>query len=65
MKLGTKAMDKRLMVPGYAGELSPDELAEIRHNLKTNRRLRAMWGFVRGTGKINDEKIRRIAMEGV
>jgi len=55
----------KLLIPGWAGDLSPDELAFIKAELKKNRRLRATWGMGRGRGRINDEKIKAVAMHGV
>ncbi len=54
-----------LLVPGHAGELNHEELAFIKASLKADRRLRSLWRLGRRTGRLNDEKIRRIALEGV
>ncbi|MDD5093085.1 MAG: hypothetical protein PHV74_01705 [Dehalococcoidia bacterium] len=56
--------DQKLLEPGWAGDLSPEELAFIKGKLKSDRRLRARWGMPRGTGKVNDEKIRLVAIGG-
>jgi len=56
---------KRLISPGWAGELAPDELEFVKASLKADRHLRAKWGFKRGTGRLNDLKIRLVAMDGV
>ncbi len=60
----TEFYERKLLIPGWAGELSVDELVCIKSHLKADRRLRASWGMGRGTGKINDEKIRMVAIDG-
>ncbi len=56
---------KKLLIPGWAGELDSTELAYIKSKLKADRRLRARWGFKRGRSRLSEEKIRRVALEGV
>ncbi len=56
---------KKLLMPGWAGELDSSELAYIKKRLLADRRLRAQWGFKRGTGRLSEEKIRHVAMYGV
>jgi len=58
-------LNKKLLQPGWAGDLTKDELAFIKNALKKDRRLRAKWGLGRGTGRLNDEKIRKVALDGV
>ena len=55
----------KLLQLGWAGDLTPEELAYIKQSLKKDRRLRARWGLGRGNGRLNDEKIRKVAMDGV
>jgi len=57
-------MRNKLLSPGYAGELTDEELAFIKKRLKKDKQLRARWGMVKGTGRINDEKVRAVAAEG-
>ena len=57
--------NQKLLQPGWAGDLSSEELAFIKSKLKADRRLRARWGLGRGTGRLNDEMIRKVAMDGV
>ena len=58
--------DKRkLLIPGWAGELNAEELAYIKGRLFSDRRLRAYWGFKRGMGRLSEEKIRIVAMDSV
>ncbi len=54
----------KLLEPGYAGEINDTELAYIKTKLFNDRRLRAKWGFVRGTGRLSEEKIRKVALYG-
>ena len=56
---------KKLPIPGWAGEVNPEELAYIKSTLFANRRLRAHWGFKRGTGRLSEEKIKTVALFGV
>ncbi len=66
MRTITSESDKRkLLIPGYAGELNKEEIAYIKKNLLSNGRLRALWGFKRGTGRLSEKKIRIVAMDGV
>lgn len=61
----TAARDTRLLGPGWAGECAADELRFIKGALKSNRRLWTAWGFVHGTGRINEGAIRVVAMRGL
>ena len=56
---------ERLLIPGWAGELDSTELAYIKKRLLADRRLRARWGFKRGTGRLSEERIKQAAMHGV
>ncbi|NQT73567.1 MAG: hypothetical protein HQ553_12495 [Chloroflexi bacterium] len=56
---------KRLLIPGWAGELDSTELAYSKKELLADRRLRAKWGFKRGTGRLSEEKIKYVALHGV
>ena len=56
---------KKLLIPGWAGELDKEELSYIKKKLFTNRPLRARWTFKRGTGRLSGEKICHVAMFGV
>jgi len=60
-----KFYQKKLIYPGWAGELDRLELDYIRKSLMSDRRLRATWGFKRGTGRLSEEKIREVALFGV
>ena len=56
---------RRLLQPGWAGELSDDEYRHIRTTLAKDRKLRARWGFPRGRARLSEELIRYRAMHGV
>ena len=58
-------MNPKLLEPGWAGEVSREELAHIKQKLFRDRRLRARWGFKRGTGRLSEEKIKLVALYGV
>ena len=56
--------DVRLLEPGWAGELAPDELDFIQDRLREDRQTPFRWGF-RPTSKRRPEwAIRQIAMHG-
>lgn len=57
--------DKRLLEPGWPGDLGPDEMDFVKSALKASRRLRTAWGFVHGTGRLSEEAIRVVAMRGL
>jgi len=61
----TEFYAKRLLIPGWAGKLVLTELRYIKEEIKKNGRLRAKWGFKKGTGKLSDEKIKLVALYGV
>jgi len=54
---------KKLLIPGWAGALTTEELVYIKGSLFSDRRFRAQWGFKRGTGRLSKEKIRIAAMD--
>lgn len=56
---------KKLLIPGWAGELNEEELKYIKGKLFADRHLRAKWGFKRGTGRLSEEKIKLVALYGV
>ncbi len=56
---------KKLLEPGWAGELSPEELEHIKKKLKPDKRLRAKWGFGKGKRRLSESKIRLVAQFGV
>lgn len=54
---------KKLLIPGYSGELTPQEYKVLLAELKRSAKLRQKWGFVEGE-KIIKSKIEKIAMQG-
>ena len=59
-----KLYRKKLLEPGWAGELSNEEYDYIKENLKANPKLKTRWGFVVGRRKLSEERIRGVAMNG-
>ena len=55
--------DERLLIPGWAGELSEEELAFIQERLRRSRRLLRLWKIA--TGDCHETAIRQVAFEGV
>jgi|GEM_PF-2996943 len=58
-------LNHKLLIPGWAGYLAPDELEFVKAKLKADRYLRAKWGMGRGKGRLSEEKIRLVALDGV
>lgn len=54
---------KLLLTPGYGGEVTREEIHYIKTALKASPMLRRRWGF--RTSRINDQAIRKVALEGV
>lgn len=52
----------KILIPGYLGELSPEELQVIKHELQNRSILRAKWGFKDGE-RITNKKIQAKAVE--
>ena len=55
--------DERLLTPGWAGELSEEELAFVQERLRRSRRLLRQWSIAAGRFSSND--ICQVAREGV
>ena len=55
--------DERLLIPGWAGELSDDELAYIQERLRRSRRLLRLWKIA--TRGCPENAIRQAAFEGI
>ena len=56
---------KKLLEPGWAGELSPDELAYVRSQLRQSSSLRRRWGFRPSAKRLSEGRIRAVAKGGV
>jgi hypothetical protein len=51
--------------PGWAGELSPAELAYIKSELKKSPSLKRRWGFRPSAKRLSNSHIRDVARNGV
>ena len=56
---------KNLIEPGWAGELSRDELAHIKSELKKSPSLKRRWGFRPTARRFSESHIRDVARNGV
>ena len=54
----------KLLEPGWAGELTPDELAYVKSQLRQSRSLRRRWGFRPSAKKLSESRIRAVARHG-
>ena len=55
--------DQRLLIPGWAGELSDPEVEFIQERLRLSRRLSWKWGIInRG---YSEQGIRQVALSGI
>jgi len=52
---------RRLLEPGWAGELSSDELAHIKSELRKSPTLRRKWGFRPSLKRLSGDRIRAVA----
>ena len=57
--------EHKLLEPGWAGELTPDELAYIKSRLRQSCSLRRRWGFRPSAKKLSESRIRAVARHGV
>ncbi len=56
---------KRLLEPGWAGELDPDELAYVKSELRQSASLRRRWGFRPSAKRLSESRIRAVAGDGL
>ena len=56
--------DDRLLGPGWAGDISDDEVFFIQEELLRDRKLAYQWGFAPARRTRPADAIRRVAMEG-
>ena len=57
---------RKLLIPGWAGELTMDEMRFIREKISGDKQLRREWCFRRGNGyRLSEDMIRHRAMYGV
>ncbi len=55
---------KKLIEPGWSGPIDNVELAFIKEKLRKSQRLRTKWDFPKGSGRLSNKKILRVAMHG-
>ena len=56
---------RKLLEPGWAGELSPDEFAYIKSQLRQSPSLKRRWGFRPSARRLSESHIRTVARNGV
>jgi hypothetical protein len=56
---------KKLLEPGWAGELSPDEFAFVKSELRKSLSLKRRWGFRPTAKRLSEHKIREVARNGI
>lgn len=61
---GTTERPNKLLEPGYAGDLTPEELAYVQAKLLEDSALAFWWGFKPSAKRRPEEAIRRVAMKG-
>jgi hypothetical protein len=56
---------QKLLEPGWAGELDPDELAYLKSQLRQSPSLRRRWGFRPSAKRLSEDRIRAVARNGL
>ncbi len=56
---------KKLIQPGWAGELSPDEFAYVKYQLRQSPSLKRRWGFRPSAKRFSESRIRAVARNGI
>ena len=56
---------QKLLQPGWAGELDPDELAYLKSQLRRSPSLRRRWGFRPSAKRLSEDRIRAVARNGL
>jgi len=56
---------RKLLIPGWAGELSPDEFAYIKSQLRQSPSLKRRWGFRPTAKRLSESRIRAVARNGL
>ena len=56
---------KKLLEPRWAGELSPDEQAYMKSQLRQSASLRRRWGFRASARRLSESRIRAVARNGL
>ena len=60
-----KMYQEKLIEPGWAGELTRNELAYIKSQLEKSPSLRRRWGFRPTAKRFSESHIRDVAMNGL
>ena len=55
----------KLLEPGWAGGLSPDEFTYIKSQLKKSPSLKRRWGFKPSAKRLSESRIRSVARNGL
>ena len=56
---------KKLLLPGWAGELDSIELVYIKSELRRSASLRRRWGFRPSAKRLSEQRIRAVARDGL
>ena len=56
---------RKLLEPGWAGELSPDELAYVKSRLRQSPSLKRRWDFRPSAKRLSESRIRAVATDSV
>lgn len=56
---------KKLLIPGWAGEIKPDELKYIKSQLRASPSLKRRWGFKPSAKRLPEKRIRAIARDSL
>ena len=56
---------KKLLEPGWTGELIPYELAYIKSQLRVSPLLKRRWGFKPSAKRLSEKRIRAVARDGL
>ena len=56
---------KKLLQPGWAGELPPYEFAYVKSGLVQSPSLKRRWGFRRSAKRFSEARIRAVARNGL
>lgn len=55
----------KLLQPGWAGELNPDEFACVKSELRKSPTLKRRWGFRPSAKRLSENRIRSVARNGI
>mgnify|MGYP001078324372 CR=1 FL=1 len=57
--------EKKLLIPGWAGELDRIELDYIKSQLRQSPSLKRRWGFRPSAKRLPENRIRSVAIDGI